>query len=72
MDAGRIGYRVVTQDGHELGVGKEVRGDRFHVAAPLERDYWLTVACVRSVGDRYVALGIDVEHLAACQVMPPS
>lgn len=37
----KIGSRVITSDGEQLGRVKDVHGECFKVDAPLQADYWL-------------------------------
>ncbi|MEP6870518.1 MAG: PRC-barrel domain-containing protein [Anaerolineaceae bacterium] len=59
------GAEVYTTDGEKLGTVKTIRGDRFQVDAPMQRDYWLLTACVgeaSGVGGR-VTVTFDKDHL---------
>jgi hypothetical protein len=60
------GTPVVAADGESLGTIAEVATDRFKVAVPLARDYWLprlTIAGMAPGGDIVLTLTSDqVEH----------
>jgi len=43
METPKVGTKVLTLDGDDLGKVKEISGDCFKVDAPMQPDYWLGV-----------------------------
>jgi len=64
----QLGARVSTRAGHQLGTVKAISDDAFKVDAPLERDYWLSLAWIRHVEATYAALTIDLDGVQMCRV----
>ena len=66
------GTPVVASDGESLGTVAEVATDRFKVAVPLARDYWLprlTIAGMAPGGD--IVLTISSDQVAHAHVPAP-
>jgi hypothetical protein len=53
------GRAVYSQDGHELGTVKEVRGGLIKIDAPLQPDYWLRRSDVLSYTNERVTFSFD-------------
>jgi hypothetical protein len=66
-----IGAAVITRDGRDLGRVKQVRGDRFKVAAPMQPDYWLSCEHVAAATPYRVELNVDGGALEAAKVDAP-
>lgn len=69
-----VGLHVVTRDGQELGVVKDVTEDAFEVDAPRERDYWLsnTLVLPKSSGARAITMDFDADGLDAFKLPGPA
>ena len=67
----RIGARVFTADGHELGKVKEVGEGVFEVDVRMHQDYWLPLECIAS-SDADVRLGLSVEQLEEAKIQGPA
>jgi hypothetical protein len=66
-----VGYPVVTQDGEKLGEVKETRGRFFKVDTPMEPDYWLPSAIVRSTAEQLVVLSVAKDAIGDYMVSDP-
>jgi hypothetical protein len=53
------GRAVYTQDGHELGTVKEVRGGYVKIDAPLQPDFWLPRSDVLSFTNERVTFSFS-------------
>lgn len=67
----RVGQRILTRNGDELGAVKDVREDTFKVDAPRKRDYWLSFGSVLSIDDDMVVMDFDAEVLESYQLDEP-
>jgi hypothetical protein len=64
----QTGARVITADGKQLGVVKEVRADRFKIDVRWAPDYWLGPEVVDNVGDDLIQLFITKEGVGAAKL----
>jgi hypothetical protein len=62
------GSTVYTVDGDRLGTVKALRGTVFKVAAPRQRDYWLSILAVRRASLVRVDLAVTKQALIAFKV----
>ena len=58
-----VGARVLTSDGEELGVVKEVVAGCFKVNASMQPDYWLGEDCIASATSNDVRLSITQDQV---------
>jgi hypothetical protein len=58
-----MGMRVVTADGHELGVVSELTSKDFKVDAPRHRDFWLSRQDIATTDDDTVTLHFDLTEV---------
>jgi hypothetical protein len=65
MDNPKIGAKVVTADGEDLGSVKEFQGECFKVDAPLQPDYWLAPDVVDVMTPETVQLLFTKNDLAS-------
>ncbi len=66
-----LGSAVITADGQDLGLVKEVSGEFFKVDAPLAPDFWLNRAIILRVGGGQVVLEADYDALEHERVAEP-
>lgn len=64
----QLGWNIVTQDGHEIGLVDEIRGDHFKVDAPMQPDYWLPFHCIDSVTGERITLNFHHDRLGDFKV----
>lgn len=67
----KVGDKVLTADGEELGTIKEVRSASFKIDASLQPDYWLPVESLASASGDAVRLSITKDQLDDTKVEPP-
>lgn len=67
----RMGWRVRTMDGEELGTVKVLGDGAFKVDAPGEPDYWLPASTVAHAGDQGVRLAVSSSHIGEMKAVSP-
>ena len=66
-----IGAVVVSGDGRQLGIVKELADDRFKVERKVFPDYWLGMEYVDHAGDGLVQMILTGEGIHAARVDAP-
>ena len=72
IDAGFVGRLVIAEGGEILGRVADVRNRYFKVNAPMHRDYWLDMDCIRTTLEGEVFLSVDKSDLDAYTVAGPA
>ncbi|MFN8558961.1 MAG: PRC-barrel domain-containing protein [Dehalococcoidia bacterium] len=67
----RLGERVYTADGDELGTVKDVAGACFKVDATMQPDYWLATDCIASSAGDGIRLNFRKERLGDMKLDGP-
>ena len=62
------GARVMTADGKDLGVVKDVRADRFLVDVRWAPDYWLGIESVEQASEVVVQLVITKDDVGSAKL----
>ena len=64
----RIGARVISADGKQLGTVKDFREDRFLVDVRWAPDYWLGVESVDNASDDIVQLSVTKQEIGSAKL----
>lgn len=68
----QAGAAVLASDGKQLGEVREIEGPHFRVDAPLERDYWLSLAYVVSADAGRVVMSFPASEVGPYKVSASS
>ena len=65
------GREIFTQDGHKLGIVKDVTPTELKVDAPMHPDYWLSRDRILSFTNERVTMEFDHTDLDRYRTEPP-